>query len=45
MKAINSGKAINIEALTMEAGVDESLAKKLIEGTRARIEAMKKPRG
>jgi hypothetical protein len=45
LPAINSGKAINIQALAMEAGVDEALAKKLIEDTQARIEAMKKSRG
>jgi hypothetical protein len=42
LPAINAGTVLNIEALAREAGVDEAFAKKLVEDTRARIEAMKK---
>lgn len=42
MPAINAGTTLNIEALAREANVDEAFAKRLIEDTRARIEAMRK---
>jgi hypothetical protein len=42
LPAINAGTELNIEALARDADVDEAFAKKLVEDTRARIEAMKK---
>jgi hypothetical protein len=42
LPAINSGRNINIEALARAAGVDESLAKKLVADTVRRIELMRK---